>query len=541
MIATLHIKNVGIIDDIIINFNKGFNVLTGETGAGKSLIIKSIDILSGSRVSKDIIRKEQEYLLVEACIYDETKENEVIVSREVYQSGRNLCKIDGRLVTVSELKAYMKDIVDIHGQYDNQNLMDSKEHINFVDAFSKDEINNKLKEYKEYLYSYNEIKKELKKNYGNDIERQRKLDLLRYQLNEIIDANLLVNEEESLNNKKKILQNSEKISEGLTLTKYKLEEQVIDSLDEIIISLSKISSLDVKYDNYLKEVQDAYYSLADTLDGVSDILESLEFNEDENNLICSRLELINNLKRKYGNSISEILDYRSNIEKQIAEIENLEEYNNKLKVKQNDIENKLLTIAKDIHNIRAKYSKILEDSVNNELKTLEMKSARFKINILYDEKNFKENGLDTIEFLISTNIGEEYKPLSKIASGGEIARIMLSIKTVLSDVDKVPVMIFDEIDTGISGATVKAVGKKLKNISLSHQVFVITHQPILTAIADYNYMVYKVVKNDNTNTKVKLLNEDERINEIARISTGDITKSSINHAIELRKTCLCLQ
>ncbi len=540
MIATLHIKNIGIINDIIINFNKGFNVLTGETGAGKSLIIKSIDILSGSRVSKDIIRKDQEYLLVEACIYDEKSENEAIISREVYQSGRNLCKIDGRLVTVSELKAYMKDIVDIHGQYDNQNLMDAKEHINFVDAFSKDELNDKLKEYKEYLYKYNEIKKELKKNYGNDIERQRKLDLLRYQLNEIIEANLSVNEEESLNDKKKILQNSEKITEGLTLTKYKLEEQVIDSLDEIIISLSKISSLDVRYDNYLKEVQDAYYALTDTLDGVSNILESLEFDEDENNLICSRLELINNLKRKYGNSISEILDYSNNIEKQIAEIENLEEYNNKLKVKQSDIEDKLLTIGKDIHNIRAKYSNILEDSVNKELKALEMKNARFKINILYDEKNFKENGLDTIEFLISTNIGEEYKPLSKIASGGEIARIMLSIKSVLSDVDKVPVMIFDEIDTGISGATVKAVGKKLKNISLSHQVFVITHQPILTAIADYNYMVYKVVESDNTNTKVKLLNEDERINEIARISSGDITKSSINHAMELRKTCLCI-
>ena len=538
MIATLHIKNIGIIEDININFHEGFNILTGETGAGKSLIIRSIDILSGGRFSKDTIRKNQESSLVEACIFDESNSQDIVVSREIFQNGRNLCKINGRLVTVTELKAFMKDIVDIHGQYDNQNLMDSKEHIKFIDAFSKDDIEKHISLYKEYLYRYNEIKKELKRNYGNDIERQRKLDLLKYQVNEITDANLVSGEEEELNSKKKLLQNSEKISENLELTKYKLSENVIDNIDEIIISLSKIAELSTEYSTYLEQVQGAYYTLADVLDSVTNIIDNVEFDEEENNKIQERLELISSLKRKYGSTVEEILEYKNSIETQIAEIENLEEYNNKLKVEQKEVEEKLVNIGNIIHDIRVKYSNILEEKINNELKSLEMKNACFKVDIKYDTNIFKDNGLDQIEFMISTNIGEDFKPLSKIASGGEIARVMLSIKTILSDVDKVQVMIFDEIDTGISGVTVKAVGKKLKTISKNHQVFCITHQPILTAIADYNYMVYKITDKISTITKIKLLNEEERIEEIARISTGEITKSSIEHATELRKVCI---
>ncbi len=544
MIETLHIKNIGIIDDLVINLKNGFNVLTGETGSGKSLIINSIDILSGGRFSKEMIRKDQEFSFIEAYIQIDNSENidknYIIVSREIHVNGKNLCKINGRFVTVSELKNYMKNIIDIHGQFDNQNLMDTKTHLLLLDKYCGEELKKISSEYEVLFSRYNKIEGELNKCYGNDIERQRKLDLLYYQLNEIKEADLKLGEEEELNNKKILMKNFEKVSDALNIASFKLENNILIELEEIIKPLEKIENISNEYKNKLSGIQDIYYELQEDLLDFNSYKENLEFNEEECNYVQNRLDLIFSLKRKYGNSIDEILKYSMELEREIVEIESLEQHNNILKKEKKDIENKMLELAIAMNSVRNKYSSILEDRINEELKFLDMKNAKFKVDLRFDDqRKFNKYGLSLVEFLINTNIGEDFKQLIKVASGGEISRIMLAIKSVLSSVDDVQTIVFDEIDTGISGAAVKAVAEKIKMISKKYQVIAVTHQPILTASADSNYKIEKIVKNGKTNTNVRKLSEDEIINEIAKISNGSITTIAIEHALELRKVSLC--
>lgn len=544
MITNLHIKNIGIIDDIIIDFNKGFNVLTGETGAGKSLIINSIDMISGGRFSKEMIRKDAKFAAVEACLYIPELRNSfddeyIVVSREVHTNGKNLCKINGRLVTVNELKNFMNNIIDIHGQYDNQNLMDSKSHIKFLDDFCGQNIDIYLNEYKRLFTEYHNIKSELNKNYGNEIEKQRKLDILNYQLNEISEANLKIDEDQELEDKKKIMINYEKISEALNVSTFKIENNILAEFDNILRPLEKLESIDKKYSSKVSGIKGLYYELQEYLNDLNEYKYNLDFNEESCMEITQRLDLIYSLKRKYGSSIEEILKYREKLQKEIEEIENLEEYNKELRNKLSKLKSSMLQLANSMNNTRKEYSRILEKSINKELKDLEMVNASFKVDITFNEEiEFKDNGLNNVEFLITTNIGEDYKPLTKIASGGEISRIMLAIKAVLTDVDKVNTIIFDEIDTGISGSAVKAVSDKIKRISKFHQILVVTHQPILAASADYNYKIRKVVKDGKTTTSIKRLEEKEIVEEIAKISNGAITTIALQHALELRSACI---
>ena len=541
MITNLHIKNIGIIDDITIDFNNGFNVLTGETGAGKSLIINSIDMILGGRFSKDMIRKGTKYAAVEMCIYipelnESFDDDYVVVSREVHLNGKNLCKIDGRLVTVNELKDFMKNIINIHGQYDNQTLMESKTHINFLDDFCGKNLEIYLNEYKRLYIEYISLKSELNKNYGDEIEKQRKLDILNYQLTEINDANLRVNEEQELDEKKKIITNCEKISNALNLSTFKLENNILCEIDNILRPLEKIESIDNRYGSKVSSIKGIYYELQEHLNDLNDYKYELDFDDEECRVINQRLDLIYSLKRKYGSNIEEILNYKNKIEQEITDIENSDEYNRQIKMKILKIKESLQELSNNMNNIRKDYAKILEKSINKELKELEMINASFKVDITFNEEmDFKDKGLNNVEFLISTNTGEDYKPLTKIASGGEISRIMLAIKTVLSDVDKVKTIVFDEIDTGISGSAVKAVSEKIKKISKKHQILVVTHQAILAASADYNYQIKKIVNNGKTTTSIKLLKEKEIIEEIAKISNGAITTIAIQHALELRR------
>lgn len=540
MISTINIKNIGIIDDLNIDLNQGFNVLTGETGAGKTLIIDSLEIISGGRFSKEMIRKGEEYSYIEVCIFMPENENSIdgniIVSREIHTNGRNSCKINGRLVTVTELKEFMKNIIDIHGQNDNQVLLDKSSHIGYLDSFIGKEILDIKSEYRNLYEKYNEIKSELKNNYGDDKEKQRKLDLLRYQLKEIDIAKLQVGEDNTLEDQRKIIQNSEKISENLNITDEVLNEQAIDAINVAIKALEKIESIDEKYEKKLTELKSIYYEIQEVSRDVSSLKEDIYFDEEERNNIEERLDLIFSLKRKYGNSIQEILEYKEKLEKEIFEIENIDELNNKLKREKVNIEEKMSKLANSMNQIRTKYSKELSNKINIELQDLEMKNAKFNSFVEFNEGNeFNKNGLDNVEFLISTNIGEEEKPLIKIASGGEMSRIMLAIKSVLADVDKVPVLIFDEIDTGISGKAAKSVSMKIKNIAKNHQVLCVTHLATIAARGDYNYYIEKIVENNKTKTQVKLLNEQETVKEIARIASGDINDISLEHAKQLRK------
>lgn len=538
MISTINIKNIGIIDNLSINLNQGFNVLTGETGAGKTLIIDSLSIISGGRFSKEMIRKGEDYSYVEACIYIPENENaiegNIIVSREIYTNGRNSCKINGRLVTVSELKEFMKNVIDIHGQHDNQTLLDKSSHIGYLDSFIGKDILKLKAEYKKMFERYNTIKTELKNNYGDDKEKQRKLDLLRYQLNEIEDVNLKEGEDETLEEQRKIMMNSEKIAENLNVSDNSLSNQTIDSINVAIRALEKIEDIDEKYSKKLSELKNIYYDIQEIARDINNMKADISFDEEERNKLEERLDIIFSLKRKYGNSIKEILNYKEQVEKEIYEIENLDEINNKLKQELKDIETNMEDLSKKMNEIRIKYSIKLSDKINKELQDLEMKNAKFEVSIIL-ENEFNKNGLNTVEFVISTNIGEEKKPLIKIASGGEMSRIMLGIKSVLADVDKVPVLVFDEIDTGISGIAAKAVSAKMKNIARNHQVLCVTHLAPIAAKGDYNYYISKEVENNKTSTKIKLLSEEETISEIARIASGDITEVALQHAIELRR------
>lgn len=539
MISTLHIKNIGIIDDLSIDLNNGLNILTGETGAGKTLIIDSLGIISGERFSKDMIRKGETFSFVEACIY--LPENEmavdgnIIVSREIYANGRNMCKINGRMVTVNELKNFMENVIDIHGQHDNQQLLNPSTHIEYLDSFGEKEIKELKVQYKELYKQYNSIKIELKNNYGDDKEKQRKLDLLKYQFEEIDNANLKLGEDEKLEADRKIILNSEKINESLNVADMEISEHSIDAINEAIRALEKIENLDENYAKTLNLLKSTYYDIQEIGRDISSLREDVYFDEEQRQELENRLDLIFSLKRKYGNTIDEILKYKTEVEEEIVKLENIDEHNNKLKKELEKLKNEMLESATKLNILRNKYAKVLEEKINTELADLEMKNARININVIFNEEDFNSNGLDIVEILIKTNIGEDAKPLCKIASGGEMSRIMLAIKNVLSNVDNVPVLIFDEIDTGISGMAAKSVGEKLKLISKMHQVLCVTHLASIAAKGDYNYFIYKKVENEKTITNVQLLNEEETIKEIARIASGDITEISINHAKSLRK------
>ena len=539
MISTIHIKNIGIIDDLSLDLNNGLNILTGETGAGKTLIIDAIGILCGNRFSKEMIRKGEEYSCVEACIYlpndEKAIDGNIIISREIYENGRNSCKINGNLVTVNELKEFMKKIIDVHGQNDNQTILDKSSHIGYLDSFIGKPIKNIKEEYRILYTKYNEIIEELKENYGDEKEKQRKLDLLKYQFNEIENANLKIKEDEELEEKRKIILNSEKINENLKIADESLSEQTIDSINIAIKALETIENIDKVYGEKLSQIKSIYYDIQELSRDISSLNEEIYFDDEERNEIERRLDTIYSLKRKYGNNIEDILKYKDDLEKEIYEIENLDELNNKLRKEQKEIEDKMIKLSKEMNAIRMEKGKELSEKINIELSELEMPNAKFNVNIEYVKENkFNKNGLNDVEFLICTNVGDEQKPLIKIASGGEMSRIMLAIKSVLAEVDNVPVLIFDEIDTGISGKTSKVVGEKMRKIAKNYQIIMITHLATIAAKGDYNYYISKNIDNGKTKTNIRKLTEEETIEEIARISSGEITDISIKHAKELR-------
>lgn len=514
MIGTLHIKNIGIIDEISVELSEGFNVITGETGAGKSLIIDSLNIISGGRFSKEMIRRGQEYSFIELNLFcpnnEKAIDGSIIVSREININGKNSCKINGRLATVNELKEFMSKVIDIHGQHENQLILNENEHIEYLDAFIEDKIQEKV-EYKTLYQNYKSLQKELKENYGDDKEKERKLDLLRYELNEINAANLKIEEEKELEEQSKIMQNSEKLQNSLNNIDIELNENAVTSISNSIRSLEKIEDCGAEYQNKLSELKDVYYTIQELARDISYMKEEIYFDEEERSNIENRLDTIYSLKRKYGNSIEEILEYRDKIEKE------------------------MLKIAQNMHKIRLSYAEKLSTLINKELEALEMKNAKFSVSVeLNSEEKFNSNGLDKVIFLIQTNVGDEFKSLTKIASGGEMSRIMLAIKTVLSDVDKIPVLVFDEIDTGISGKAAKAVGEKMKLISKKHQVICITHLATIAAKGDSNYYVSKNVVKQATVTDIRKLKENEIIEEIAKMTNGEVTETSKKHAMELR-------
>lgn len=562
MLQQLEIKNIAIIDKVEIELGEGLNVLTGETGAGKSIIIDSINAILGERLSKDLIRAGKDKAVVEAVFkikddrliefYDEfgidaEEDGTLIISREFALNGKNICRINGKISTVSMLKNLGEILIDIHGQHDNQSLLRTDGHIDLLDSFGGESINVLKDKYSKKFTKLKEIKTRLNDLSGDKNDRDRKIDFLKFQIDEIEEANLKTNEEEQLNKQKVILQNSEKIIADLSRT-YELigagskaEKSASDNIREAVSIISEISKLDQRFDAVSKrlesisiEIEDIIYEIRSSKDEVDYDPELLEHTEE-------RLDLIFKLKRKYGDSIEEIQSFLKNAQKELNEILNNEELVNKLGDDLKKVDDELFKIAKDINAKRKVAAKLLEEKIGHELHDLEMKNARLKVNIEFDEitdksgvRRYNHNGLDKVEFLISTNAGEPLKPLAKIASGGEMSRIMLAIKTILAKVDKISTLIFDEIDIGISGKAAQKVGEKMSYISRNHQVISVTHLAQIACMADNNYYIEKSENKKSTSTTVRKLDENEVKNEVARIIGGtNISDITMKHAEEM--------
>lgn len=541
MIETLHIENIGIIDNMTVDLKKGLNIITGETGAGKSLVVDALSLICGNRFSKDIIKTGKDYCLVEIMVEkgnDETQD--IIVSREITSQGKNKCKINGRMVTVNELKTYMSSVINIHGQNDNQNLLDESNHIKYLDEYCKDKLSVSKEKYINLYNEYILLEMELKSNYGNEKERKRMLDLLDYEITEIDNAKLKIGEEKDLEEKANIMRNSEKIYENISNAESILSSNVLNDVNSVIKCLSKVCEYNELYKKENDRLQGLYYELEDLSQNLFKYKEEISFDERENNEVIKRLDLLYSLKRKYGNNIEEILEYRNDIQIKKDNIINMEEHLSNVSKKIDMLKKEMFAISKNMSDIRKKSALELEDKINKELEDLEMKNAKLKVDIKFDATcNFNSNGLDKISFKICTNIGDDFKNLNKIASGGEISRIMLAMKKVLSQTDEVPVLIFDEVDTGISGKAGSVVGNKLKSISLNHQVICITHLGVVAAYADNNYYISKNVENNSTISTIRLLDEKETVKEIARISSGVLSSIAIDNARELRRVA-CL-
>ncbi len=564
MLLQLDIHDVALIDEISIELGYGLNVLTGETGAGKSIIIDSINAVLGDRVSKDIIRTGTEKAFIEAVFrVDAEKINDIlndmgmepeedgtlILSREISQSGRNTCRINGKMVSASFMKAIGERLIDIHGQHDNQSLLKTEHHIELLDLFAGESIQALLREYSGLLEQYRDVITKLKELAGDPGERERKMDLLRFQIDEIKKARLKSGEEEELNRQKTLLVNAEKISATLALI-YNLllsgesgGRSALDAMNESLSHLSSVSRLDKSYDDMHKRLQDIIYQVDDLASDIRKNWEGVEYDPASLENIEERLDLIYKLKRKYGSGINEIHKFCDDAQKQLEELEKSEETAKLLAEKQTELETQLYLASCKINAERVRAASLLESKIGQQLGDLEMRKAKFKVDIQFDTisgstsyRKYGHSGLDKVEFLISPNVGEPLKPLARIASGGEMSRVMLAIKTILAEVDSIPTMIFDEIDTGISGKAAQKVGEKLSYISNAHQVLCVTHQAQIACIADCNYMIEKIAGKNSTTTSISLLDNDKKTKEIARLIGGEITEASLKYAEEMIKT-----
>ena len=456
MLSFLEIKNIAIIDKISIEFGSGFNVLTGETGAGKSIIINSINAILGERISKNIIRTGQDMAQITAIFYTKSVDSilnelgidceddgSLIISREIHMSGKNICRVNGTIVPMSTLKNLGEYLINIHGQNDNRMLFVSRKHIDLLDLFIGPKIFELKSKYQENLCLLKKEQANLLSIIGNNDKREREIDILNYQINEIRDANLIDGEDIELEKKRAIIFNTEKIRTilGNSYEILAADNGVRDRINQLSNDMEKISNLDDKYNKMSEDLSNVLYQLDDTIHEVRDSLDNLFFDEELRETIDERIDLISRLKKKYGDSISKILEYLNTCELDLEKISNSEQYVEKSKQMIQTLNLSLFDLAKKISDLRISHSKLLQDSITNELKDLEMKDSKFFVKIDFDTArdsdgvyNFKDTGLNTVEFFISTNKGEKEKQLSKIASGGEMSRIMLAIKSIISNI-----------------------------------------------------------------------------------------------------------
>lgn len=551
MLQELSVKNFAIISSLQLEFQMGMTVLTGETGAGKSIIIDAMGLLTGGRGSSDYIRQgankctleglfsmpksqELKQLLEELGI--ETEEDSLVIQRDIFASGKNVCRVNGRIVNITNLKRIGEYLVDIHGQNEHQELMQSERHIDMLDEFGGKKLLAVKEKYTRAYQEYRALEAKVRKRQKNEKEFAQRMDMLHFQSDEIASAQLVAGEEEQLLEERNKLNNFQKIADALTISYAALNGEDDSSLDKIGTSmneLASIESLDSEYKTLSDTVQNAYYLLQEASGDLSRLIDGLELDEGRLNEVENRLELIRQMKRKYGDSIETILSYYEEITKELAEADFLEGGTGDLEAllaeKQQAAHQQALTLRKE----RKRLAKELEQQILTELKELYLERTEFEVRFT-ELEHLQENGLDGVEFYITTNPGEPLKPLVRVASGGELSRVMLAMKTIFSQTQGITSIVFDEVDTGVSGRVAQAIADKIYQISENSQVLCITHLPQVAAVADEHYFIEKEIVAGRTETSVRILSEKERVNEIARMLAGsEITKLTIEHAQEL--------
>lgn len=551
MLQELSVKNFAIISSLQLEFQMGMTVLTGETGAGKSIIIDAMGLLTGGRGSSDYIRQgankctleglfsmpksqELKQLLEELGI--ETEEDSLVIQRDISASGKNVCRVNGRIVNITNLKRIGEYLVDIHGQNEHQELMQSERHIDMLDEFGGKKLLTVKEKYTRAYQEYRALEAKVRKRQKNEKEFAQRMDMLHFQSDEIASAQLVAGEEEQLLEERNKLNNFQKIADALTISYAALNGEDDSSLDKIGTSmneLASIESLDPEYKSLSDTVQNAYYLLQEASGDLSRLIDGLELDEGRLNEVENRLELIRQMKRKYGDSIETILSYYEEITKELAEADFLEGGTGDLEAllaeKQQAAHQQALVLRKE----RKRLAKELEQQILTELKELYLERTEFEVRFT-ELEHLQENGLDGVEFYITTNPGEPLKPLVRVASGGELSRVMLAMKTIFSQTQGITSIVFDEVDTGVSGRVAQAIADKIYQISENSQVLCITHLPQVAAVADEHYFIEKEIVAGRTETSVRILSEKERVNEIARMLAGsEITKLTIEHAQEL--------
>ncbi|QUH20705.1 DNA repair protein RecN [Alkaliphilus sp. B6464] len=559
MLLELEIRNFALIDELNIAFHKGLNILTGETGAGKSIIIDAVNMAIGERADRSFVRSGSDKCMVQAIFsandlddFDDIleqygieidSENILVVTRDIHSNGRSTCRINGIIVTQAVLKMITQRLIDIHGQHEHQSLLNSSFHIDMLDSYGGKEILDLVDSVSKKYNELQTLERELSSICFDEMERERKIDLMKFQIEEIESANLITDEEEELGKQRNILSNSEKIYQTLsnayeTICGENLDTSVLDKLSNIVHSMYGIVSLEEKFLDFNNILEEAKYKLEDVARDIRDYKDQIDFEPKVLEHIEMRLDLINSLKRKYGSSIQEMLQYKARLEADLWEFENNEEEIRRIKKEIDSKSKELKNLSIELSLLRRAIASDFEKKITGILLTLNMGKVQFKVSFDnkendYSDIKFTSKGIDQIEFTISTNLGEPLKPLSKIASGGEMSRIMLAFKTILADVDNIPTLIFDEIDTGISGRTSQIIGERLYDISNHHQIICITHLPQIASMANHHYLIEKVEKENNMKTMVKKLNREKQIKELGRLLGGELTDITIKHAEEM--------
>lgn len=549
MLSNLYIENIAVIEKTSIDFKKGLNVMTGETGAGKSIVIDSINAVLGNRTSKELIRTGASSAFVSAeftnlsekaiaVIYEagfELEDGELLIQREISTTGKNKCRINGRPATVSTLKEIGVQLINIHGQHESYELMSPELHISYIDKLAG--LESEIEAYQEVYKKYKKLSAELKKATVDESERERKIDLLKYQIDELEDADLRDGEYEELNEQKAVLQNSEKIIEAIMSSRALMngdEESsgILENLQEINSQLSDISEYMSEVEPINSRIESAIYELEDCLSELTGLTDLVDTDGGSLDSIEERLDLIYTLGKKYGSTIKEMLDFLDKAKKELNALVMYDE-NREALIKECDKAYKEAEkLAKALSEKRRATSSEFADKVCEEMAFLDMPNV--KLVVVQESCELNSLGCDNIEFLISTNPGEPPKPISKIASGGELSRMMLAVKNVLSDKDDIDTLIFDEVDTGISGSAAQKVGLKLREVSKSRQVLCVTHLAQIAAMGNSHFKISKSVRDEKTFTKVEELDHEGRKQELARIIGGtEMTKASLDYAEEM--------